>query len=110
MVKNIYSWRYVAERVEKVYKKIENNEICSTLGRIKLSLTLGSVAGIGNLCLMVLDMIILCFWEWLFPKSSIDIAEDFTFEPYYRSKKSFGNHNFKVDYRNIQKKSSHHHN
>ena len=71
---------------------------------MKMALTLGTFAGFGNLCLMLIDMIMLCFWEWLFPAASIDVAEDFDFFKYYKDKKSFGDHTFRVDSTKIDKK------
>mmetsp|Transcript_34949 Transcript_34949/g.33990 ORF Transcript_34949/g.33990 Transcript_34949/m.33990 type:complete len:249 (+) Transcript_34949:118-864(+) len=67
IVSKLYNWRQVATRVERVYEKVEFQEKPTTLGRIKASLSLGPIAGIGHLFLIILDLILLVLIELFQP-------------------------------------------
>lgn len=92
----MYSWRNVAERVERVYDKIFEAPSLSILGRIKNSLSLGLFAGIGSALFLILELIILIFWSWIDPEDSIEKSVHFDHGKYMSAKETFGDHTFKV--------------
>ena len=61
-----------------------------------MSLSLGPIAGLGNLLIMLIDMMLLVVWEWLCPEDSIDIAPDFDSSQYRKQKLNLGDHSFNV--------------
>ena len=46
IVKSTYSWRYVAERTERVYNFAMNQPVMSTFNKIKCCYTFGPFAGL----------------------------------------------------------------
>ena len=81
-VANIYSWRQVAERTEKVYDFVMDQPIPNIMSRIKTSLAWGPVVSIFALFFTIIEAITLCITEKLFPESNIDIARNFNTQRY----------------------------
>ncbi len=86
----------MAVRAERVYDKINENPRPTMLGRVKNSLSLGLVAGLLSALFLILETLMLLFWEWLSPEDSIEKAVDFDYQRYMTDKESFGDHTFKV--------------
>lgn len=95
-IKQLYSWRDVARRVERVYDNIHTTPRPTILGRISNSLSLGYVAGLMSALWIILEMIMLLFWEWLAPEDTIEQAIDFDYQRYMNQKEAYGDHTFKV--------------
>ena len=95
-IKQLYSWRNVAERVEHVYDDIHQYPCPTLLGRIKNSLSLGWIAGIASALWLIMELLFLFFWEWMAPDETIERATEFDYAKYMRDKESFGDHTFKV--------------
>ena len=68
-VANLYSWRQVAERTEKVYDFAVQQPSPNMLVRLKTSLTVGSFAGIWALMYTLMEAITLFIVEIMFPES-----------------------------------------
>jgi len=66
------------------------------LGRIKNSLSLGLIAGLASALWVILELMMLLFWEWLSPDETIEKAVDFDYAKYMKDKETFGDHTFKV--------------
>ena len=105
-IKQLYSWRNVAQRVERVYENIHTTPRPTLLGRIKNSLSLGLIAGLLSALWLILELIVLVFWEWLTPECSIEQAVDFDHSRYMADKESFGDHTFKVSQSKTDQKDS----
>lgn len=86
----------VAKRVERVYDIIHLQPTPTLLGRIKNNLSLGLYAGLGAVLALILDYIMLLFWEFLYPKETIEQALDFDYFKYSENREAFGDHTFKV--------------
>lgn len=71
---NIYSWRYVADRVERVYNIIWQQEEYTLLGILKRSFSLGPVAGFLNFMMRIIGHLMIFFWEFVCPDKDIEIA------------------------------------
>lgn len=71
-VKRLYNWRMVARRVERVYDDISHGPAPSLLSRMKMRISLGPVAGLFAVLLMILDYLVLLFWRWMDPDETID--------------------------------------
>mmetsp|Transcript_11657 Transcript_11657/g.15805 ORF Transcript_11657/g.15805 Transcript_11657/m.15805 type:complete len:128 (+) Transcript_11657:1263-1646(+) len=95
-VKKLYSWHHVAEKTEKVYYEVVQMPRLTTLSKLKLKLTLGPIAGIGNIVSGIFWLIALFLAEWIWPRESIDIAEEFNTAEYRANPEKFGNHKFHV--------------
>jgi phosphatidylinositol glycan class A protein len=76
-VADIYSWRQVAERTEKVYDFVMDQPVPNIMSRIKSSFSWGPVVGLFALLFTIIEAITLCITEKLFPENDIDIARNF---------------------------------
>lgn len=76
-VADIYSWRQVAERTEKVYDFVMDQPVPNIMSRIKSSFSWGPVVGLFSLLFTIIEAITLCITEKLFPEADIDIARNF---------------------------------
>ena len=88
-VARLYNWRGVAEKVERVYEQVDVKERLTTLGRLKSSLSLGPIAGLAHLFLLIIDILFLCLWEFLLPTNEIEIARDFNYVEYSRNRAKY---------------------
>lgn len=77
-VANLYSWRQVAERTEKVYDFAIQQPSPNMLVRLKTSLTIGSIAGLLSVVYTFMEAILLVIVEIFFPVSEIDILPSFS--------------------------------
>ena len=91
-------------RAERVYDLIHENPRPTLLGRIKNSLSLGLVAGLLSAMWLILELLMLLFWEFLSPDDTIEKAVDFDYARYMQDKDSFGDHTFRVSTSNIEPK------
>ena len=77
-VANLYSWRQVAERTEKVYDFAIQQPSPNMLVRLKTSLTIGSICGLLSVVYTLMEALVLFIVELLFPASEIDILPSFS--------------------------------
>jgi phosphatidylinositol glycan class A protein len=85
-VRRFYSWDWVAERTERVYDRIAQNEPVSISERLIQYSTVGKVYGVVCMMLCALDWLLhmlLCLWM---PEHSIDVAVDFPVEGYTKNR------------------------
>jgi hypothetical protein len=45
---------------------------------------------------LILELLVVLFWEWLAPEDTIEQALDFDYMRYIKDKESYGDHTFKV--------------
>ena len=68
-LRNAYSWQSVAERTESVYyKAMESKKEGSILKRMKKYYDIGPLLGKVLMFLVLIDWLLLKFWDWLYPK------------------------------------------
>ncbi|GAA6230204.1 phosphatidylinositol N-acetylglucosaminyltransferase subunit A-like [Lates japonicus] len=78
-VQNLYTWRNVAERTEKVYDRVAGEEVLPLDRRLqRLRAHCGPVAGSIFAFVAVLDFLFLLLLQWLVPDRAIDVAVDAT--------------------------------
>ncbi|XP_036966257.1 phosphatidylinositol N-acetylglucosaminyltransferase subunit A isoform X2 [Acanthopagrus latus] len=78
-VRNLYTWRNVAERTEKVYDRVSGEEVLPLDRRLRrLRAYCGPVAGTLFALFAVLDFLLLLFLQWLVPDRVMDVAVDAT--------------------------------
>jgi len=64
---------------------------------MKMRISLGPIAGLFAVLLLILDYIMLFIWSFLDPEDTIDRAIDFDYKAYVKNKDVFGDHTFIVD-------------
>uniref|UniRef100_A0AAX7TYC8 Uncharacterized protein n=1 Tax=Astatotilapia calliptera TaxID=8154 RepID=A0AAX7TYC8_ASTCA len=78
-VRNLYTWRNVAERTEKVYDRVVGEEVLPLDRRLRrLRAHCGPVAGSIFAFVAVLDFLFLLLLQWLMPDGVMDLAVDAT--------------------------------
>ncbi|XP_053732614.1 phosphatidylinositol N-acetylglucosaminyltransferase subunit A isoform X1 [Synchiropus splendidus] len=78
-VRNLYTWRNVAERTEKVYDKVSGEEVLPLDRRLRrLRSHCGPVAGSFFAFFAILDFLFLLMLQWLVPDRVMDLAVDAT--------------------------------
>ncbi|XP_070694791.1 phosphatidylinositol N-acetylglucosaminyltransferase subunit A isoform X2 [Pempheris klunzingeri] len=78
-VQNLYTWRNVAERTEKVYGRVAGEEVLPLDRRLRrLRAHCGPVAGSIFAFVAVLDFLFLLLLQWLVPDQVMDVAVDAT--------------------------------
>ncbi|XP_061698152.1 phosphatidylinositol N-acetylglucosaminyltransferase subunit A isoform X3 [Syngnathoides biaculeatus] len=76
-VRDLYTWRNVAERTEKVYDRVCGEEVLPLDRRLqRLRTHCGPVAGTIFAFVAVLDFLFLLFLRWMLPDSLMDVAVD----------------------------------
>jgi len=95
-IANMYSWKDVAARTEKVYTKIMKNPRPTILERIKRYYSAGPVAGFIIVFLVILDIFLLAVLVLIWPASTIDKALDFPYKEYKENKEKYGDHKFNI--------------
>lgn len=60
-------------------------------------MSLGLVAGLLSSMWLILELLMLLFWEWQSPEDTIEKAVDFDYARYKLDKEGFGDHTFKVN-------------
>ena len=65
--------------------------------RIKLALSLGLTAGLGACFLLLIHLTVLLACEYLWPRHTIEHAEEFDYVTYEEDPAKFGNHKFEVE-------------
>jgi len=88
-VKQMYSWRNVAERTEKVYNKISKNETSTVVERLKRYRSAGPFAGLIFCLIVLVDYIVYAIISWLDPSENIDIAPTFPYEEYVQTRAKY---------------------
>ena len=77
-LRNAYSWSSIAKRTEIVYyKALENKKENRILNRMKKYYDIGPLLGKVMVLLVLIDWILLKFWNWWYPKDDIERAIDF---------------------------------
>ena len=77
-LRNAYSWQSVAERTEKVYyRAMEQKKDLRILNRMKKYYDIGPLLGKVCAVIVLIDWLLLAFWEWVYPKESIERAIEF---------------------------------
>jgi phosphatidylinositol glycan class A protein len=94
---NLYSWRQVAERTEKVYDYCMTTPTPNMLDRLKTSHMWGSMIGMWAMLYCIFESITMMLTEILWPESSIDIARSFSSPVYNQDIKAYGDHKLYVD-------------
>ena len=90
-VREMYSWNTVAKRTEKVYEAALKCKKLTLVDRVRVYLTVGPVAGILAVLLVLYDYAVWYLIEMLQPRDSIEIAPDFPWEKYSQSVKQARN-------------------
>jgi phosphatidylinositol glycan class A protein len=90
----IYNWRQVAERTEKVYDFAMTRPTPNLMSNLKTSLSWGSVAGILALFYTVMETLVIFLMEMIFPSQEIDILPSFNQRDYNENIEEFGDHQF----------------
>ena len=107
-VANLYSWRQVAERTEKVYDFASQQPSPNMLVRFKTAHTLGPVAGLWAVLYTLMEALVLFIVEIFIPVSEIDILPSFNprtvnqtengiKKQYCEDPLAYGDHLFKVN-------------
>lgn len=94
---NIYSWRQVAERTEKVYDYVIDKPSPNMISRIKSTLSWGPIVGLWAIMFTMMESIVLCLLEIFVPVTDIDIARTFDSETYNLDQTAYGKHDLVVD-------------
>ncbi|XP_068687854.1 phosphatidylinositol N-acetylglucosaminyltransferase subunit A-like [Montipora foliosa] len=76
-IKTMYTWQNVARRTEIVYDVVGTVPCVSFDERLKRLYQCGRIAGKIFCVLAVIDLFLLWFLDWLFPRKNIDIAHTF---------------------------------
>jgi len=87
-VKSMYSWYNVAERTEKVYDRLIQEEPTNLLERVKRFYECGPFAGKIFIMIAFFGYFMWNVYEWLFPKENIEPAFDFDYSKYKEKKKN----------------------
>jgi hypothetical protein len=91
-VSEIYSWRQVAERTEKVYDYAMEKNVPNVMARIKSTFCWGPIIGLWALIYTVIEGIVLFMADVFLPEDQIDITRAFSQEEYNESPETFGDH------------------
>lgn len=94
---NIYSWRQVAERTERVYDFAMSRPAPNMMARVKSSLSWGRLVGLWGIFFTLIEAIVLCLVEFFLPIQDIDIARSFDSVTYNVNPLEYGCHEFVVD-------------
>jgi phosphatidylinositol glycan class A protein len=104
-VADIYSWRQVAERTEKVYDFVMDQPVPNIMSRIKSSFSWGPIVGLFSLLFTIIEAITLCITEKLFPECDIDIARNFDSNRYNKDQELYGEHEVYVNTDHVRHKT-----
>ena len=91
-VKDLYSWHKTTQRLEKVYSAVQDMPVLSMLMRMKLTLTVGPLAGVGAMFVYIVMLTVSIIHSWFFPKESIEPALEFDTDMYRQNPGKFGDH------------------
>ena len=72
-VKDIYSWRQVAERTERVYNFSMQQPGLNAFHRLKSNFSWGPVVGIYAVFYQMLEFLVLFLLDFIQPEDEIDI-------------------------------------
>eukprot|EP01116_Phalansterium_solitarium_P025521 TRINITY_DN9806_c0_g1_i1.p1 TRINITY_DN9806_c0_g1~~TRINITY_DN9806_c0_g1_i1.p1 ORF type:complete len:606 (-),score=182.03 TRINITY_DN9806_c0_g1_i1:1546-3267(-) len=86
-VKTMYNWNDVAERTERVYERINNMESLRLIDRLRKYYGCGVCAGKLFCLVIAFNFLLWRLLEYFWPKEDIELAVDFPFEEYRKSKK-----------------------
>lgn len=81
-VRRFYSWDWVAERTERVYDRVSQQETMTTVQRLLEYATVGRVYGFLCVCFCAIDWLLLKILEWLAPAADTEIAVDFPWKSF----------------------------
>ena len=94
---NIYNWRQVAERTEKVYDYVMQIQTPNVMSRVKSAFTWGSIVGWWALFYLVMEAICIFIVDIFYPESDIDVCKSFNTFQYNEKVSEFGDHQLYVD-------------
>lgn len=78
LLRNAYCWQNVAERTERVYyRALQRKKEMNILQRIKRYYDIGPLLGKVMVLLVLIDWVLMAFWEWRYPRDRIEKAIDF---------------------------------
>jgi len=100
----MYSWKQVAERTEKVYEFAMNTETADIFDRLKTAYSWGVIAGFYAMIFSIMEFVTLMVLDIFWPESEIDIVRPMEHQDYSTDPHSFGEHHFFVsnkDERNL---------
>jgi hypothetical protein len=80
--RNLYSWRYVAERTELVYDYVMEKPAPNTLARLKTSYSWGTVTFLWSAMFQVMEALVMLLASYLLPDDKVDILRNFDLEAY----------------------------
>ena len=95
-VRSTYSWRYVAERTERVYNFMMEQPTMNTLEKLKSNISWGPLVGLYGVLYQILEFLLMWAIQWYFPESEIDIARNFQTAQYIKNPHKFGDHEFSI--------------
>ena len=96
IVKNTYSWRYVAERTERVYNYVMEQPTLNTFHRIKSNFSWGPIVGFYAVLYQIVEFLLIFLLEFFQPENDIDVARNFNTTHYLTNPHKFGDHEFKI--------------
>ena len=78
VLREAYSWQSVAQRTETVYyKTLKHKKETCLLKRLKLYYDIGPLLGKVLVLLVLVDWLLIKFWDWWYPKDQIEKVIDF---------------------------------
>ena len=89
---NIYSWRQVAERTERVYDYAMAKQVPNVMSRVKTAFVWGPIVGLWALFFMMIEGFVMLLTDILWPVEDIDIQRSFDQMEYNMCPDAFGNH------------------
>lgn len=102
----IYNWRTIAQRTEKVYDYAIERPSPNVCDRMKSALAQGHISGFYCLIYLILEFITMALCEYVLPVWNIDVVKDFNSTAYNQNIRECGDHELYVDNtdsRNVKK-------
>jgi len=93
----IYNWRTIAEKTEKVYDYAIECPQSSVCDRLRSAFAIGQVSGFFAVIYLVLEFITLAVTEYFMPDWEIDTALNFNTTEYRKNMTEFGDHEVYVN-------------
>jgi phosphatidylinositol N-acetylglucosaminyltransferase subunit A len=94
-VKEMYNWRNVAERTEKIYKQLPNGKN-PLINRFKKIGGFGPWAGVVGVFIATIDYLFLLILNWWAPQEDVETIPDFPYQTYRENRRKYGDHLFSV--------------
>lgn len=81
-VSQMYSWRNVAERTERVYDAVSRTAVPNLIERLRRYYGCGLWAGKIFSLIVAIDFLLFMLLEWIWDRSNIDVARSFSYDKY----------------------------